>query len=397
VHVYVHDARAAAVIRVAVALITLIAFACKGDEPSPSAASGSVAVKAHAPPDAPPPDARGGGKPAMAKPSTRCSECHGKMAEEWRGSMHAQSGRSKLYLALAPGPVCASCHAPLVALVGADHPAAREGVTCDVCHTIQKVDIDAPPPRFELDVYDMIKFGPLCDAKAHYFHRMGCSHLHLTAELCGACHQRVVQGPDGPVPLYTTYQEWKEGPYPEEGWQCQDCHMPGVRAPVAEGEKPRDDVPDHGFFGGGDLRKDSAKLELASRQLDGARVIDARLTNYAGHDLPSGFPGKRAVLRAVAVDRGGKELARDEVSLGRHLVDARGAPTAYTAAARVASDDRLRPKEVRAILLFGGAPLAGAAKVKAELVWQSIDPALAAPLGVAVEEKLIARAEMRIR
>jgi hypothetical protein len=345
-------------------------------------------------------DARpGGGKPAMAKPSTRCAECHGKMADEWGGSMHAQSGKSKLYAILSSGSPdrCASCHAPLVAYAGADHPAAREGVTCDVCHTIKSVDLDAPPPRFELAIFDMVKYGPLCDAKDHYFHRMGCSKLHESAELCGACHQLVVPGPDGPVPLYTTYQEWKEGPYPEEGWVCQDCHMPGVKAVVAEGEKVRANVPDHGFFGGGDLRKDAAKLELAARALDGGKVIDARLTNYAGHDLPSGFPGKRAVLRAVALDRAGKELARDELSFGRRLLDVRGAPTAYANAARVGSDDRLRPKEVRAVTLFGGRALAGAAKVKVEFVWQSIDPALAGPLGVAVDERLIARTEMRIR
>jgi hypothetical protein len=270
-------------------------------------------------------------------------------------------------------------------------------VTCDVCHTIKTVDLDAAPPRFELAIFDMVKYGPLCDAKDHYFHRMGCSKLHESAELCGACHQRVVQGPDGPVPLYTTYQEWKEGPYPDEGWVCQDCHMPGVKAVVAEGEKVRANVPDHGFFGGGDLRRDAAKLELAARALDGGSVIDARLTNYAGHDLPSGFPGKRAVLRAVALDRGGKEVARDEVAFGRRLVDVRGAPTAYANAARVATDDRLKPKEVRAVTLFSGRALSGAAKVKAELVWQSIDPALAGPLGVAVDEKLIARTEMKIR
>ncbi|HTJ41867.1 MAG TPA: multiheme c-type cytochrome [Kofleriaceae bacterium] len=373
-----------------VALVLIVA-ACKGDETTSPVRA--VAVK---PSDARPVDADP--RPVVVKPSTRCAECHGKMADEWGGSMHAQSNKSKLYLSLsAADEQCAMCHAPLVAIAGADHPAAREGVTCDVCHTISKVDTDAPPPRFTLGVFDMIKYGPLCDAKDHYFHRMGCSKLHESAELCGGCHQRVVPGPDGSVPLYTTYQEWKEGPYPDEGWQCQDCHMPGVKAVVAEGEKVRANVPDHGFFGGGDLRKDAAKLELASRELDGGRVIDARLTNYAGHDLPSGFPGKRAVLRAVALDRAGKELAKDEISIGRKLVDVRGAPTAYANAARVQADDRLKPKEVRAVTLFSGQAIAGAAKVKADFVWQSIDPALAGPLGVAVDEKPIAHAEMKIK
>ena len=238
----------------------------------------------------------------------------------------------------------------------------------------------------------MVKYGPLCDAKDHYFHRMGCSKLHEKAELCGACHLRVDHG----VPLYTTYQEWKDSSYREEGWRCQDCHMPGVKAPVAEGEKPRDGVPDHGFFGGGDLRKDAVKLDLTQRTLDGGVMVSAVIANYAGHDLPTGFPGKRAVLRAVAYDRGGKELARDELSYGRRLVDVRGAPTAYAGAVRVASDDRLQPKEIRTVSCSGGRPLGGVARVKAEFVWQSIDPALAGPLGVTAVERPITKTELKI-
>jgi hypothetical protein len=387
------------------ALVMLAAVACGSSGGGASSSAGSSAkvangsaattvATASAPPDARP----GNGKPVVAKPSTRCAECHGKMAEEWRGSVHAQSGRSKLYQALAAaapdgGAICAGCHTPLVPLAGGDLPAAKEGVTCDVCHTIKDVAIDQPPPRFELAVFDMVKYGPLCDAKDHYFHRMGCSKLHEKAELCGGCHLRVADG----VPLYTTYQEWKESTYRDEGWQCQDCHMPGVKAPVAEGEKPREGVPDHGFFGGGDLRKDAVKLDLTSRELDGGVMIDAVIANYAGHDLPTGFPGKRAVLRAVAYDRAGKEVARDEITYGRRLVDARGAPTAYAGAVRVASDDRLKPKEIRTVMLFGGRPLGEVGRVKADFVWQSIDPALAAPLGVPVEEKPITKTELKIR
>ncbi len=365
------------------ALALAAVAACKRDDPAPPAAAPPIATSdANLRPDANP-------RPPVVRSSVRCAECHGKMADEWRGSRHAGSASSPLYLQLAHGDAaCATCHAPLAALFGPDDLVGKEGVTCDVCHSIAKVDVGAEP-RFALAAWDMVKYGPLCDAKDHYFHRMGCSTLHATAELCGACHQRVIMTPSGEVPLYTTYGEWKASPYPDEGWQCQDCHMPGVRAPAAEGEPPRDEVPDHGFFGGGDLRKDAAKLELSSRALDGGRVFEAAITSYAGHDLPSGFPGKRVVLRVIARDRAGKELARHEQAFGRRLVDDRGQPTAYAGAARVASDDRLRPKERRAITLFDGHALAGAITLEAELVWQSIDPVLAAPLGVAVESRTI--------
>ena len=123
-----------------------------GASSSARVADGSASGSASAVAPVKPVDARpGNGKPIVAKPSTRCAECHGKMAEEWRGSVHAQSGRSPLYAQLAAaapegGVVCAGCHTPLVPLGGADLPAAREGVTCDVCHTIKDVAIDAPPP-----------------------------------------------------------------------------------------------------------------------------------------------------------------------------------------------------------------------------------------------------------
>jgi hypothetical protein len=377
---------------IAIAHAAIVVAAChrEAPPPPPSPPPPIAVVDANLRPDADP-------RPTVIRSSVRCAECHGKMADEWRGSRHADSTSSPLYRTLARADAtCASCHAPLVALVGPDDAAGKEGVTCDVCHSISKVELTAEP-RFALAAWDMVKYGPLCDAKDHYFHRMGCSPLHQQAALCGACHQRVVEGPGGEVPLYTTYAEWRDSAYPAEGWQCQDCHMPGVRAPAAEGEPAREEVPDHGFFGGGDLRKDSAKLELAGRALDGGRVFEATITSYAGHDLPSGFPGKRVLLRVIARDRAGKELARHEQSFGRRLVDDHGQPTAYAGAVRVASDDRIKPKERRAITLFEGRALIGATALDAELIWQSIDPALAAPLGVPVESRSITHTRLKVR
>ena len=67
----------------------------------------------------------------------------------------------------------------------------------------------------------MVKFGPRCDLKDHYFHRMGCSPEHKEAEMCGACHWWEPKG----VPVFTEYADWKAGPA-REGKPCQDCHMP---------------------------------------------------------------------------------------------------------------------------------------------------------------------------
>jgi len=381
-------------------LAAAVAVAACSDRSAPAAPPARAVVSARDAAAADAAAADADGRKIVVRSSTRCAECHGKMAGEWKKTPHSRAATSPLYQKLAAGDAaCAGCHAPLAAYLGPDHAAAAEGVTCDVCHSIAAVDLDREP-RFTLAVHDMIKYGPLCDADDHYFHRMGCSPLHEKAELCGACHQRVVRGPDGPIPVYTTYQEWKDSPYAGKGYTCQACHMPGDRAEVAEGEKARDDVPHHGFFGDGALRKGAARLDVMLPMARGGGAVPppvlVAVENFAGHDLPSGFPGKRVVLRVVVHGDRGAELARAEEIFERRLVDAAGRLVAYPAAVKVASDNRLRPQDRRELPLFLGGLPAGAREVRAELVWQSIAPELAAELGVPVVEEPIATARRRI-
>ena len=92
-------------------------------------------------------------------------------------------------------------------------------------------------------------FGPLCDAQAHYFHRMGCALVSRVAVLrrlsrC-ARHLPAVTGP--PTSLFPEYSEWRDE-YSAQGSQDrQACHMPATRREVAVGSAERADVREHTF------------------------------------------------------------------------------------------------------------------------------------------------------
>jgi hypothetical protein len=329
--------------------------------------------------------------------SIRCGECHGKMLSEWTDSAHSTGFSAPDYRVMAEAVgdrECGeNCHAPLVKYVGDQSDAAREGVTCDVCHNLREVDASESRGVFELQVHDMTKYGPLCNADDHYFHRMGCSPLHESAELCSACHDFKYKTSAGSeLWVLTTYRDWLAGPYAKKK-QCQDCHMPGTRAMVAEGSPERDGVPDHSFLGtSGTLRQQALSSKISVRDEDGHLAIDVALTNKgSGHKIPSGIPARRFVIRAKTIDASGEAMGTAEASIGRVLVDAAGKTAPFTSATKEQSDTRIAPGQSRTIGLKVDAPRAG--KVDIEVVWVAYAHEVATALGLADVEQHVLIAE----
>lgn len=327
---------------------------------------------------------------AVARPAIRCAECHGKMHTEWTASAHAVAARSPLYRAMrdqAPATLrCDRCHAPLAAVLEPGDPVIDEGVTCEVCHTIAAVD-DAG--RFELRLAENVLRGPLCDARDHYFHKMGCSPLHAESRFCAACHELRL----GDVPVYTEVSDFRESPYADM-LECQDCHMPAGMAEVAEGSPARDGVGHHGFAAGDRglfMRALTGRLR-ARRVADGVEVQVTVKNANAGHPVPGGMPGRQLVVRVSGVDRRGGVVARGERVYQRLLVGDGGGAAPFWRARREAADTRLRPKEVR---VEEFAFLGEVRRVRLEVVRREIAPELAAIVGQppAVEEVLV-RAEV---
>ncbi len=385
-----HALRALPVMLAWIALAA-IQTACKKSDPSrepgePEVARPASQIQA---------ESKDSGTLALVSASGRCGECHGKMESEWKGSAHARAGQTAIYRAMrsrAEPASCDRCHAPLTALIDPSEPAAQEGVTCDVCHTIAAVTAKASGAGFELRAYDNVKYGPLCDAKDHYFHKMGCSTLHTESTFCAGCHLLYVTTRRGEsLPVFTEYEEWREGPYRSMGVDCQGCHMPEAPAEVAVGSPKRVAVAHHGFLGReGTLRREAIQLRVVVARQEGKLHVEVALhNNGAGHKVPTGMPGKRLVLRVRALDESGSVFSRLEQSYARILVDERNAEAPFYAAARLSLDNRLGPDERRNETFDLEAPFAG--RLQVELIWKEIDDSVAAALGVPLPREQLLR------
>lgn len=257
---------------------------------------------------------------------------------------------------------CADCHA-----AGMDGPAGgrnlldatgigfEHGTHCDACHHVRDIDLDAPPgtggrlvmqrPNEHIgdEVGGQIRqalFGPLPDVPNSF---MGGSYQpkFATAEFCAGCHDQrqaallpgatlAARFSDG-LPTHTTYTEWLEGPYPEEGRVCQDCHMPPLEGMFNSvdissqatsglaGGFERDPQRNRSHRFRGPLTKQPAipKLIDGAVSIDielavggGALDVQANLTNVGcGHAIPTGEP-MRALVAVVRAEACGVALSQ---------------------------------------------------------------------------------------
>jgi hypothetical protein len=355
-----------------------------GEEGEPRAAAQPVA-------DEPTVDAKRGPEASDVHGARRCGECHVGISETWSASAHAGSAVDPLYVAMrrdAGDATCDSCHAPLAQLLGAESTVAAEGVTCDVCHTTEKVDLSGSRGRIEMAEHRRTKLGPLCDAKGHYFHDVKCSPLFEQADLCAGCHTLERTTADGTgIAVHGEWREWMGGPFGPSGsdTQCQSCHMPARDGEVAEGWNNRTRFSDHGTLGAGDsLVRSALKVALALAPVPGKRDalrISAEIANDgAGHHVPTGLPDRRMRFEVRTVAADGREIDRWEHEYGKRLVDTAGEEAPFYAATRMLSDDRIAPGETRKHVfeLTDG----DAVRIEVRVVWRPLPHSLAARLGV---------------
>jgi hypothetical protein len=371
--------------------------ACSGGRPAPrSDASGPRAVDAGpAEPGAP------GAPAATATSASRCSECHRSAGDEWKGSAHARAATSPAYAATrraARDERCERCHTPLASAPSVDEAVIGEGVNCDACHAIADAAARRSGGAFRLRLDDNVKYGPLCDAKVIYFHRMGCAPSQEESTTCGGCHllYRSLPG-GGELPVLTEYEEWASGPDGDGSMECQGCHMATAPGEAAIGAGQRSAIHHHGFLGRDRLLRERAVTVRVVARRDGGRIVGQVIVTNRGaaHRIPTGLPDHRLVLRVRAVGPGGAVLDAAEYVYGRVLVDAHGAEVPFPLATRVSSDNRLAPEERRREAFDLRAPAAGV--VQAEVLWRERQPRLASALGLAApKEVLMASAEARL-
>ena len=283
---------------------------------------------------------------------------------------------------LAPPDECVRCHEPLSQLVEDNHPAARDGVACEVCHTISEVAVSDHAGTFRMRPEEHTKYGPLCDAQDHYFHKMGCSPLHSESRFCAGCHHwstapLLAAG----IQVLGEYEEWRTSSYAGRGVSCQDCHMPWDVAALAEGSPTRVNASHHGFAGpSGDLRKQAITTTAAVHPHGGRAELAVVLKNErAGHFVPTGLPERRLVLEVASLDAADREVDRAQRVYGKVLVNDAGETVPFFAATKQSSDTRIAPLEERKELLE--LSIAGAVSVLVRLVWVETAEEVAKVLG----------------
>jgi MYXO-CTERM domain-containing protein len=230
----------------------------------------------------------------------------------------------------------------------------REGVTCDNCHRMTETT-NLGNAQYVISPDDT-RFGPY--ATIDSIRHPGAATTWLAdARFCGTCHE--LRNPLQPLvdadgndtgqrfPLDTTYSEWANSDFAVTGnanaQTCQDCHLPRIEGQgyVATNTTAmlRDRPRRHEFVGAnawmlrvlGAMREDVASGEFydptfrpyydsgamrAEQNLRGAATLEitsapstahagesidivARITNRAGHRLPSGYADGRRVWLAV--------------------------------------------------------------------------------------------------
>ncbi|GAB4289252.1 MAG: multiheme c-type cytochrome [Ignavibacteriaceae bacterium] len=266
------------------------------------------------------------------RPELCGSSCHNDFYQQWRQAMMSQAYTHHWdeieYFKLAvphseKDPVvagvkagCNGCHSPLAFLAGDIPPQkpemntrANESVSCDLCHTITGFSGDTPYNFNYISEPGDVKYGPRGTGNSPE-HKVKKSEFLSTAEFCGTCHNE--QSPYG-VWVKSTHLEWKEGPYSEQGVQCQDCHMTHSEGYTAAMGNKYPDAWQHLFHGAHDAGKIKGTIELRIhpdiREAEPTETIKftvALFNQKTGHKFPTGSVEDRIVwLHVEAVDAAG--------------------------------------------------------------------------------------------
>jgi len=286
-------------------------------------------------------------------PRFKCSHCM-VAYPEWQAGAHGQSATNPRFFSMYngtdvsgtvqagvgfkpdfPGTAgnCATCHAPAAAsgrqrafstdMNELQAGAESEGVGCDFCHHVGGVYLNPAtglpypnaPGVLSYRLYrtydpDVLFLGPLDDVTR----RVSFLPLEKKSQFCAPCHQFSFWG----TPIYESFREWLASPYPAQGIECQTCHMPPETVPYfaypdIPGSLTRDPstLASHLDLGVKDpefMQKTVAMTVTA--QISGTHLaVDVAITNiFAGHHVPTDYPGRNMILLVEATDAQGHAL-----------------------------------------------------------------------------------------
>lgn len=227
---------------------------------------------------------------------------------------------------------CAACHTP-AASINAPYSTdptnitgvGAEGVACDFCHKIWKVNLDPASGSPYPNMPGVLSFefrrppeghqffvGPLDDVAPG---EDTYSPLQKQSQYCAPCHFSSFWG----TVVYNSFGEWLDSPYsnPETGKTCQDCHMlPGQNnhfARLDKGGVIRDPqtIFSHQMPGAAneELLQNAVNMEVKAVRHDERIVVTVTIINdRTGHHVPTDSPLRHLILVVRTTDAQGQLL-----------------------------------------------------------------------------------------
>ncbi|MBL7944318.1 MAG: hypothetical protein JNM00_16250 [Flavobacteriales bacterium] len=269
---------------------------------------------------------------------------------------------------------CTSCHAPLghfaamfngaanysMAELIADDSVAIDGVSCLACHQQDSLFLGSTHSGNLHFVSNPVSFGPfagpLVTPMALYSGYTPEFSTHISdAGICAGCHTLITETVDTDGNLtedtfveQATYHEWLNSVYETQETSCQDCHMPSladqpVKLAAGYDTPPRSPFSLHTLAGANvfmlqlmkansealgvyaspeafdqtiaatndQLKNHSIQIETFNMERTADTLFySLKLSNLAGHKLPSGYPSRRMSVHVVVRDELGEEIFR---------------------------------------------------------------------------------------
>ena len=275
-----------------------------------------------------------------------CGHCHQQAHQEWRESAHSNANRAPWYLrnvnllnqekGVEYSRHCEGCHDPVALVAGTLTPGANkrrpfdaDGVTCSVCHAVQKVDTRGTGsyvlgvPAVLVDENGVGITRPVSDAEilAHLDRHSAAvmKPFYKTSEFCAACHKAALPRQLNDYKwqrAISLYDEWQSSSFsmqsPLPFYQkpvvstCQTCHMQREAIQMPEPGAKHGQLASHRWLGANTVVPEFYHYDEQMR-----RVIQFLQTNVFNVDffaieqsVPSSAPSKQfaAPFGRVAFD-----------------------------------------------------------------------------------------------
>jgi len=305
------------------------------------------------------PDLKGVGPPR----AENCGKCHTEIYREWKTSTHAHANsdlqfQAELSKPSSPKWICLNCHIPIQnqretiinSLQGGDYfkpievtntkfdqAMKDEGVTCATCHVrldergesvvITANGFSSPPHPIQLNP-------------------------KLLQNRCLDCHNETYTLNKSLVCYFQTGDELQEGKKHFPDKNCVNCHLPEISRSIVKNEfkKPIRNSHKHAFIGGGVPKEFNLyKDQILGGYVTGVTLLSFDYANHeisvkyqnanAAHYVPTGDPERFLRLEFIFLDEMKKVLSKKEDTIGQIWQ--------WEPQAKLMSENRLRPKEIR--------------------------------------------------